>query len=195
MQIIIFVFILVVLLKTIRRLQEKQITAPMFGLWLILWLGVAVITYQPEIINRLANWVGVGRGSDLVVYVALLAVFYLLFRIFVKIEAVEKRLSRLVRERLKEFPALTLLTPEQPELSSGMVSFALDERKGRKGEIVGRLYEEHNIVSKPAQGTYAYAPEKDLPRENYNALRFSTHIFNNEKQIERTVEILAGMLA
>jgi len=112
-----------------------------------------------------------------------------------RVEARCRQLSRLVRERLKEFPALTLLTPEQPELSSGMVSFALDERKGRKGEIVGRLYEEHNIVSKPAQGTYAYAPEKDLPRENYNALRFSTHIFNNEKQIERTVEILAGMLA
>jgi len=102
MQIIIFLFILVVLLKTIKRLQKKQITLPMFALWLILWLGVAVITYQSEIINRLANWVGVGRGADLVVYVALLVLFYLLFRVFVKIENFEKKMSHLVRDNAKK---------------------------------------------------------------------------------------------
>ena len=111
-----------------------------------------------------------------------------------RVEARCRQLSRLVRERLRQIPALTLLTPDQPELSSGMVSFALDEKKGRNGEIVNRLYKEHNIVGKPAQGTYAYAPEKDVPRENYNALRFSTHIYNNEDQVNRTADILEDML-
>jgi len=112
-----------------------------------------------------------------------------------RVEARCRQLSRLMRARLQEIPALTLLTPDQPELSSGMVTFALDESRGRNGEIVGRLYKEHNIVGKPAQGTYAYVPEPDVPRENYNALRFSTHIYNSEEQVGRAADILTEMLA
>jgi isopenicillin-N epimerase len=110
------------------------------------------------------------------------------------VEARIRQLNSLMRERLKQIPALRLLTPEQPELSSGMVTFAVDPNKGRNGDIANRLFEVHNIIVKPAQGTYAYVPNPSPPRENYNALRFSTHIFNSEAQIERTADILAQML-
>jgi selenocysteine lyase/cysteine desulfurase len=112
-----------------------------------------------------------------------------------RVEARIRQLNGFMRECLKPIPALRLLTPEQHELSSGMVTFAVDPSKGRNGDIVNQLFEVHNIMVKPAQGTYAYVPDPDVPRENYNALRFSTHIFNSEAQIERTADILAQMLA
>ena len=112
-----------------------------------------------------------------------------------RVEARCRQLSRLARERLRQIPALRLLTPEQPELSSGVVSFALDKDKGSNGQIVQRMYEEHRIQLKPAQGTYAYVPDPNVSRENYNALRISTHIFNSEAQVEHMAKMLAEMLA
>jgi selenocysteine lyase/cysteine desulfurase len=98
-----------------------------------------------------------------------------------------------LRRRLRDLPHLRPLTPKQPELSGAILTCALDE--GRNSDIVNRLRTEHRIMIKPAQGTYAFCPDAGLQRENYNALRFSTHIFNHESQIDRTVEALGTILA
>jgi isopenicillin-N epimerase len=113
-----------------------------------------------------------------------------------RIEARARELNRLLRRRLDEMPALERITPEQPELSSAIVTYALDPEKGQNGQIVERLFKDHGIRIKPAQGTYAYVPnEEDVPRESYNALRFSTHIFNSENDVERVTSVLREILA
>jgi len=113
------------------------------------------------------------------------------------VEARCRALSNLVRQRLHEIPALKLLTPEEPELSSGMVSFGLDPAKGNNGEICARFRAEHNIILKTVQGTYAYVPAEDftVARPNYNAIRISTHIFNSKDEIEKMAELMKKMLA
>ena len=100
------------------------------------------------------------------------------------------------RRRVREIPALTLLTPEQDELSSGVVTFALDPARGDRNQIVNRFWDEHNIILKPAQGTYAYVPEEHVkgPHDHYNPIRVSTHIFNGEDEVERMAAIMKKML-
>ena len=114
-----------------------------------------------------------------------------------RIEARCRTLMRLVRKHLRDIPALTLLTPEQEELSSGVVTFALDPVKGDRGEIVTRFWNEHNMILKPAQGTYAYVPEQHIagPHPHYNPIRISTHIFNSEEEVEKMAELMRQMLA
>ena len=114
-----------------------------------------------------------------------------------KVEARCRALSRLVRARLREIPALSLITPEQEALSSGMVTFALDPAKGTNAEVFNHFKDAYNIILKPAQGTYAYVPEDHVPgpRPSYNAIRVSTHIFNSEDEVERMAELLGKMLA
>ena len=114
-----------------------------------------------------------------------------------RIEARCRQLSRLARARLRDISALTLLTPDQEELSSGVVSFALDKAKGDRGLIVKRFWDEHNIILKPAQGTYAYVPAEHVkgPHANYNPIRVSTHIFNSETEVEKMADIMKKMLA
>jgi selenocysteine lyase/cysteine desulfurase len=34
-----------------------------------------------------------------------------------------------------------------------------------------------------------------VPKAEYNALRFSTHVYNREEDVERTAEALSAMLA
>ena len=73
------------------------------------------------------------------------------------------------------------------------MSYALD--KGKAGDVVRRMREQHQVILKPAQSTYAYCEEEGLPKESYNAIRFSTHIFNDESDIDRGVDILRKVLA
>ncbi|MBR46894.1 MAG: hypothetical protein CMM31_10540, partial [Rhodospirillaceae bacterium] len=80
-----------------------------------------------------------------------------------RIEGRCRALSRLVRERLRAIPALTLLTPEQEELSSAIVSFALDPARGKNSDIVTRFREEYNTILKAAQGTLPFVPAEHVP--------------------------------
>ncbi len=103
-----------------------------------------------------------------------------------------RELNLHLRARMQDMPGLTLLTPPDDDLSAAIVSYSVDD--GDAGAIAGRLNQEHEILVKRAQGTYAYCVEEGLPSESYNALRFSTHIFNSEGQIDRAVAALRTIL-
>lgn len=110
-----------------------------------------------------------------------------------RIEARGRELSRRLGARLDEVDGVRHITPADAELSGSVLTIALD--KGSNGDIVGRMASEHQILLKRAQSTYAYSEEPDLTPHNHNAIRFSTHIFNDEVEIDRRVDLLGGMLA
>ena len=96
-QFIILAAVAVIWWRLYARLRSGELTWLEFVEWFALWLGVAVIVLVPEAASYLAAWVGVGRGSDLVVYLALLLVFYLLFKIFIRQEKLARQLTSVVR--------------------------------------------------------------------------------------------------
>ena len=108
-----------------------------------------------------------------------------------KIEDRCRELNTRLRGHLSTIPELSILTPERPDLSCGIVTCTVN--KGKNGEIIGRLRDEHSIILKAAQGTFAYCTEEGLERENYNAIRFSTHIFNDENDIDLISDRLKGV--
>jgi selenocysteine lyase/cysteine desulfurase len=103
------------------------------------------------------------------------------------------QLNAYMRAQLQEISDIRPLTPANHELACAIQTWTLD--KGNAGEIRTRLYQDHEIIVKGAQGTYAYSEEEGLPRNNYNAIRFSTHVFNNEAEIDRAVDMLGGIIA
>jgi selenocysteine lyase/cysteine desulfurase len=110
-----------------------------------------------------------------------------------RIEARCRELSAYLRHQLQEIPTLQPMTPTDHELSGALQTWALD--KGDSSAILNRLRHEYQILFKTAQSTYAYCPEERHLRENYNAIRFSTHIFNYEAQIDYAVDVLRRVLA
>ena len=60
------------------------------------WTAVIVIVLLPQTTDLLAARVGIGRGADLVVYVALVALMYVVFRLVLKIQSIERDLTALV---------------------------------------------------------------------------------------------------
>ena len=96
-QIVLTCFAVFAISRVVLRYRRGGLRVLHLGLWLLFWAGVIVVALRPETTNLFANWLGVGRGVDTAMYLALLMIFYLLFRSFGKIEDLDRQLPRVVR--------------------------------------------------------------------------------------------------
>lgn len=103
-QIILLIIIAIIVLRLIAKKKSKELNGKQFSGWLLIWLLAAIVVIWPDLTVRLANLVGIGRGADLVVYSALIFLFYFIFRLLLRIEKMEKNLTKIVREEaLKDY--------------------------------------------------------------------------------------------
>lgn len=97
-QILLSLFVLFAVIKILGRFRAKEMTAGPLFFWLIFWFAVLVVVWQPNLSTELANRLGVGRGSDLVLYVSVAVLFYLIFRLTVRLEKIERNITKIIRE-------------------------------------------------------------------------------------------------
>jgi len=97
-KLILLLFIAFAVFRLFKRYSEKAIVLRWLILWLLFWVASGVVVAAPELTTRVAALVGVGRGADLALYVAVFALYYLLFRVMVKLERMEKDISKIVEE-------------------------------------------------------------------------------------------------
>ncbi len=65
--------------------------------WIGFWFVVGIIILLPDVTSYLAELVGVGRGADLIVYLSIVLIFYIIFRMTIKIEKIERNITKVVR--------------------------------------------------------------------------------------------------
>jgi small membrane protein len=97
-QILIVGFALYALSRAVLRFRAGELHLAETAVWALFWAGVIVVAVRPETSSRAAELLGVGRGADLVVYLSVIALFWLVFRLFVRIERMERSITRLIRE-------------------------------------------------------------------------------------------------
>ncbi|MBN1779205.1 MAG: DUF2304 domain-containing protein [Candidatus Buchananbacteria bacterium] len=96
-QFLLVIFIIFVLTRIFLRYRAQDITGREFFLWLIFWLIVAITILLPQKTDLLAKWVGVSRGADLLVYLSVLVLFFIIFKILVRLEKINRDLVKIVR--------------------------------------------------------------------------------------------------
>ncbi|MBU4421842.1 DUF2304 domain-containing protein [Candidatus Parcubacteria bacterium] len=101
-QYLLLIIIVFILLQTARKFKARKISLREFLFWTIFWLMVFAVVLLPQITSFLAEKLGVGRGADLVVYASLIFVFYMIFRLFVRQEKVERDIGKIVEEIAKK---------------------------------------------------------------------------------------------
>ncbi len=69
-----------------------------FFIWLIFWLLVLTATFWPKLTDKLANFVGVGRGVDLMIYLSIIVLFFAVFKIIIKLKQIDRNITKIVRE-------------------------------------------------------------------------------------------------
>lgn len=96
-QIIIVAFALFAFLRAVKQFRKGSLTGRWLVFWSLFWVAVSTVVLLPQTTDIVASFVGVGRGVDVVVYLSIVVLFYFVFRIFVRIEDLERDITRLVR--------------------------------------------------------------------------------------------------
>lgn len=94
---IVILFILFVLWRTILRFRQGDITFRELIIWVIFWFLVSVAALVPKKTDVVAQWLGVGRGVDLLIYISIVVLFFIVFKIIVKLEKIDRDITQIVR--------------------------------------------------------------------------------------------------
>lgn len=97
-QILLVVFFLFALVKVVGRWRAGELTKGGLVGWSLLWVAAGVVVVLPNSTAYFAKLVGIGRGADLVVYVALAVIFFIIFKLMIKIELLNKDITKLTRK-------------------------------------------------------------------------------------------------
>ncbi|MFH0869449.1 MAG: DUF2304 family protein [archaeon] len=96
--VIVIVFALFALSRAYLRFRDNRLSIGEFVFWALLWIGGIIISFNPWISSYVSSFFGIKRGVDLIVYVSIVLIFYLIFRIYVKVENQQKEITTLVRK-------------------------------------------------------------------------------------------------
>ena len=105
LQIIATLFVLFALSRVLLRWKNSNLSWRETSLWSLLWISVLVVLWIPATVTAISIGLGLGtrKPIDTLVYISIVALFYLVYRGYAKQEQLEQNLTRLVRHRaLKE---------------------------------------------------------------------------------------------
>ena len=97
-QILIILFALFAITRTFSQFRKGKMTLAFLFLWMLFWIAVGIVVVLPQTTETFARFIGVGRGVDAIIYLSIITLFYLVFRIYVKIEEGQRELTKLVRK-------------------------------------------------------------------------------------------------
>lgn len=105
-QIIAAFFSIFALSRAYLRFKERKLSSFAFLFWTFVWVAGVVAIFWPSLTTDIARFLGIGRGVDVVLYASIVVIFYLLFRIYIKIEDTEHQITELARKvALKDEPS------------------------------------------------------------------------------------------
>lgn len=99
-QFAVLVFALFVIVRTFIKYFHHNISFREWLAWTLFWIIVGVATLLPQTTDIIASRVGLetGRGVDLAIYSAVPILFYLVFRVFARIDKLDQQITKIVRE-------------------------------------------------------------------------------------------------
>lgn len=97
-QILILVFAGLGVVRAFMQFKKGALSIAWLLFWVIGWIAAGLVALMPQTTDVVAQFFGVGRGADAVIYLALIALFFLVFRMYVHIEEVEGEITKLVRK-------------------------------------------------------------------------------------------------
>jgi len=98
-QISAIVIILFFIFRLLSQKKKKEISANEFVLWLVFWLLAAAAIIFLKKIDQLVAALGFsGSGINFLIYLAVLALFYLVFRLRLNLAKLDDNLTEITRQ-------------------------------------------------------------------------------------------------
>lgn len=83
--------------RAIIRFNTKDLNFKELIFWSLVWILMIVLVFVPGKTNFLAKMIGMDRGNDAMFFLAIVALFYASYRLYVKSNEQEKEMTKLVR--------------------------------------------------------------------------------------------------
>ena len=96
-KIFLIVFALFALTKTLRQYRAQRVSKYWFTIWTLFWALVIFVAFLPQTTDVIANYVGVEKGADLLVYSAVVILTYVLYKTIAKQEKMDRDFTELTR--------------------------------------------------------------------------------------------------
>lgn len=98
-QVIAFFFIALMVWRIILRFRRKEISNKEFFAWLIFWSAAAAAVLFLKQIDQWVRQLGFsGSGIEVLLYLAVALIFYLIFRVYARLDKMEGDITKIVRE-------------------------------------------------------------------------------------------------
>lgn len=97
-QILLSLIIILVLIQTFVAFSRKKFTNLFKFFWILMWIVALAVVLWPNLLGRIAESLGIGRGVDVVIYVAIIFTFFALFKLYTKNIDLENKVTKLARK-------------------------------------------------------------------------------------------------
>lgn len=95
------IIIALIILQLISKFKKDRVSWPRTLIWILFWCVGIFVVWFPETIAKIAQVSGVGRGVDIIIYISIILLFYLLSNQNTKIDELNKQITKLTREIAK----------------------------------------------------------------------------------------------
>lgn len=112
-QLILIIVILLIVIFKIRGTLKKKETINSIGFFILFWVGIGIIVVFPNLTQIAANFLGIGRGVDLFIYLAIIILFSLFSMLLTRISEIDMKVTKLARIMTLSNPENGLINPEQ----------------------------------------------------------------------------------
>lgn len=103
-KIFLIVFSLFAIARAKKQYEKRQASWYWAVVWSFMWVVVILVALKPEVTDAVAAYVGVGRGADLLVYVAVVFLLYANYRSLVRQQKMSEDITELVRKIAVDHP-------------------------------------------------------------------------------------------
>lgn len=95
------VIISIILFRLFTKIIKDKIAITSSILWITFWGATLILLWFPNVLERISNIFGVGRGVDILIYLSIIFLFYIILNQNTKIDKLENKITTLVREVAK----------------------------------------------------------------------------------------------
>lgn len=95
-QILIIIFAIFALTRVFMQRKQKNFSFNEFVFWSGIWIFVILVSFSKPVLQAIADYIGISRGVDLLIYGGILLLFYMVYRIYAKIDNQQQEITKLV---------------------------------------------------------------------------------------------------
>jgi hypothetical protein len=90
--------VILIILKNFIAYKKGELKTSKFFIFQFFWFSVFLAIIFSEETNKIARFFNITRGADFFIYISIIVIFYLLFRIYHRLENIEMNITKIVRE-------------------------------------------------------------------------------------------------